>query len=69
MRGDAEWYGAIPISPPVDSAGPMANPETTSPVSGGQPAGKMPLFAQAGFWIVALVAVAIGLAHVSIRFG
>lgn len=62
------YYGAVPAMQPTGGAGPQPNPEITSTESTTRPAGKMPLLSQPGFWVVALVAAAIGLIHVSLRF-
>lgn len=65
---DSSYYGAVPAVQPTGEAGAQPMPEATAPARTTPVAGKTPLFAQPGFWVVAIVAVAIGLIHVSIRF-
>lgn len=65
---DASSYGAVPVSQPSGDPGPMSSPENTPPVRTAPLPAKLPLLSQAGFWVVALIALAIGLVHVSIRF-
>jgi hypothetical protein len=63
------YYGiaAEPVQP-TGGAGPQPMPEATTPIATTPAPGRLGVFHQAGFWIVALVAIAIGLVHLSIRF-
>lgn len=62
------YYGAVPAIQPTGGPGPQPNPEITATETTTRPPGKTALLSQSGFWVVALVAVAIGLIHVSVRF-
>lgn len=65
---DASYYGAVPVAQPTGGPGPQPSPENTAPLRTAQVSGKAGLFEQAGFWIVAIIAVAMGLVHLSIRW-
>lgn len=65
---DASFYGVAPVAQPSGDASPMPAPEQTTRIRTAPLPGNLGIFHQAGFWIVALVALAIGLVHVSIRF-
>lgn len=65
---DSSYYGAVPAIQPTGGAGPQPNPEITAPARTTPVAGKTPLLQQSGLWVVLLLAAAIGLVHVSIRF-
>lgn len=69
MLVSSSYYG-VPGEPvqPTGGAGPQPNPEIASTISTTPAPGRLGIFNQAGFWIVAIVAAAIGLVHVSIRF-
>lgn len=68
MIPDSSYYGAVPVAQPSGDPGPMANPETTTAIRTAPLASKLPLLHQGGFWIVALIALAVGLIHISVRF-
>lgn len=65
---DASFYGVVPVAQPTGDASPMASPESTTRIRTAPLPSQLGLFHQAGFWIVALIALAIGLIHVSVRF-
>ena len=66
---DSSYYGiyAEPVQP-TGEAGPQPTPELATTIATTPAPGRLAVFHQAGFWIVALLAVAIGLVHISIRF-
>lgn len=64
----SSYYGVVPQVQPTGSAAPQPNPEQTTGIATVAPAGRTGVLGQAGFWIVALIAVAVGLVHLSIRF-
>ena len=69
MSITSAYYGVVAEpAQPTYAAGAQPNPEATAPMATTAPAGRLPLFSQAGFWIVALLALAAGLVHASIRF-
>lgn len=61
-------YGVPAAVQPSGAPGPQPNPEITSPISTAPIPGRTRVTSQPTFWIVIIVAVAIGLVHVSIRF-
>jgi len=65
----SSYYGiaAEPVQPTGMST-PQPTPQAATPVATTPSPGRVGVFSQAGFWIVALVALAIGLIHISIRF-
>lgn len=65
---DPSYYGVVPAVQPTGSSVPQPTPEATAPARTTPVAGKLPLLHQSGLWIVLLIAAAIGLVHVSIRF-
>jgi hypothetical protein len=68
MLPDASYYGAIQAVQPSGLPAPLASPGETTPIRTTALAGNLGIFHQAGFWIAAMVALAIGLVHFSIRF-
>lgn len=68
MPIDASYYGVVPVAQPSGGPEPMSSPESTTNIRTAPLPSKAGLFSQAGFWIVALLALAIGLVHISIRF-
>ena len=65
---DATYYGVVPVAQPTGDASPIANPDQVTRTRTAPLPSQLGVFHQAGFWIVALIALAIGLVHVSIRF-
>ena len=65
---DPSYYGVVAVAQPHGGATVQNNPENTTPISTAPPVGKLPLIQQTGFWLVALLALAVGLVHVYIRF-
>ena len=59
-------YGAVPAIQPTGGAGPQPNPSASTPISTQPAPGAGGLISEPSFWLVALLAVAIGLIHVSI---
>ena len=66
---NSAYYGIAgePVQP-TGEASAQPTPELSTTIATAPPAGRLGIFHQAGFWIVALLALAIGLVHVSIRF-
>lgn len=64
----SSYYGiaAEPVQP-TGGAGPQPTPELTTPIATAPAPGRAGLLGQPSFWIVAILAAAVGLVHLSIR--
>jgi hypothetical protein len=65
---DSSFYGAVGSTQPTGTAGAQPNPEGTAPIRTEPRPGQGGIFSSPAFWLVALIAGALGLVHLSIRW-
>lgn len=64
----SQFYGAVPVAQPTGQPGPQPSPENTTPIRTTAVPGRQAVLHRPAFWIVVIIALAVGLAHLSIRF-